>query len=125
MSCWTGCSFHRLLTTVDTSYTQNCTKTDNYGTIDAYEVLNMKNKTEFKAAEYIDCADGRNLVIVTWSGIHDKTNANLASKVIAKFFSHFHSGEHIQYILVPDESSKNILVYKFENYEPQRTIMSF
>jgi hypothetical protein len=94
-------------------YTQECTKTENYGKIDTYEVLDMRNKTTFEAAEYIDCGDGRNLVVVTWTGTHDKTTANLAGKIVANFFEHFHGGEDIKYILVPEDSGKNILVYKF------------
>ena len=94
-------------------YAQECTKTENYGKIDTYEVLDMRNKTTFEAAEYIDCADGRNLVVITWNGAHDKATANLAGKIVANFFAHFHGGEDIKYILVPEDSGKNILVYKF------------
>ena len=94
-------------------YTQECTKTENYGKIDTYEVLDMRNKTTFEAAEYIDCADGRNLVVVTWNGLHNKDTANLAGKIVANFFAYFHRGENIKYILVPEDSGKNILVYKF------------
>ena len=106
-------------------YAETCTKTDNYGTIDAYEVLNIKNKTTFKAAEYIDCEDGRNIVVITWDGVHDKTAANLAAQVMTKFFTHFHGGEHVSYLLVPEESSENAFVYEFKPYTPQRTILSF
>lgn len=94
-------------------YAETCTKTDNYGTIDAYEVLNIKNKTTFKAAEYIECQDDRNLVVITWEGAHDKNAANLAAQVMTKFFTHFHASEDIQYLLVPEESGKNVFVYKF------------
>lgn len=94
-------------------YAQDCTKTENYGKIDTYEVLDMRNKTTFEAAEYIDCADGRNLVVVTWNGLHNKDTANLAGKIVANFFAYFHGGEDIKYILVPEDSGKNILVYKF------------
>ena len=111
--------------TVKTSYDNTCTRTENYGKIDAHEVINMQNKTTFEATEYIDCADGRNLVVITWEGVHDKANANLAAQVMTNFFSHFHPNEHIQYLLVPEESGENLFVYKFENYEPQRTILSF
>ena len=107
------------------AYAEACTKTDNYGTIDAYEVINIKNKTTFKAAEYINCEDARNLVVITWKGAHDKGTANLAAQVMTKFFEHFHAGEHVQYLLVPEESGENVFVYKFEYYEPQRTILSF
>ena len=106
-------------------YDNTCTKTDNYGKIDAHEVINMQNKTTFEETEYIDCADGRNLVVVTWEGVHDSANANLAAQVMTNFFSHFHPNEHIQYLLVPEESGENVFVYKFEYYEPQRTILSF
>ena len=106
-------------------YAETCTKTDNYGTIDAYEVVNINNKTTFKAAEYIDCEDGRSIVVITWEGTHDKRNANLAAQVMTKFFDHFHAGEHISYLLVPEESAENIFVYEFRPYEPQRTILSF
>ena len=106
-------------------YAGTCTKTDNYGTIDAYEVLNIENKTTFRTAEYIDCEDGRNLVVVTWEGVHDKTNANLAAQVMTEFFEHFHAGEHVQYLLVPEVSGKNVFVYNFEYYTPQRTIRLF
>jgi len=95
-------------------YTQECTKTENYGKIDAYQVINMRNQTTFEAAEYINCADGRDLLVITWEGTHDKTNANLAKQIVAKFFTHFHAGEDIRFLLVPDESAKNVLVYKFE-----------
>jgi hypothetical protein len=105
-------------------YTKACTKTDNYGTIDAYEVLNIEKKTTFEADEYIDCEDGRNLVVIAWEGIHDKTNANLAAQVMTEFFEHFHAGKHVQYLLVPEESGENVFVYKFEHYEPHR-ILSF
>ena len=88
-------------------------------------MLNIQKKTTFQAVEYINCKDGRNLVVVTWDGPHDKTSANLASQLIAKFFTHFHEGEHIQYLLVPDESAENLFVYKFERYAPQRSIISF
>jgi len=106
-------------------YAETCTKTDNYGTIDAYEVVNINNKTTFKAAEYIDCEDGRSIVVITREGTHDKRNANLAAQVMTKFFDHFHAGEHISYLLVPEESGENLFVYKFERYTPQRTILSF
>ena len=106
-------------------YDNTCTKTENYGKIDAHEVINMQNKTTFEATEYIDCADGRNLVVITWEGVHNKANANLAAQIMTNFFNHFHADEHIQYLLVPEESGENLFVYKFENYEPQRTIMSF
>jgi hypothetical protein len=106
-------------------YDNTCTKTENYGKIDAHEVINMQNKTTFEATEYIDCADGRNLVVITWEGVHDTANANLAAQVMTNFFSHFHPNENVQYLLVPEESGENVFVYKFENYEPQRTIMSF
>ena len=112
-------------TTQENSYAADCTKTDNYGTIDAHEVINMQNKTTFHAEEYIKCPDGRNLVIITWEGTHDKTNANLAAQVMARFFSYFHGGEHIKYLLVPEESDQNVLVYEFEYYQPQRTILRF
>ena len=85
----------------------------------------MRNKITFKAAEYINCEDGRNLVVVTWEGTHDKKNANLAAQVMSKFFAHFHAEEHVQYLLVPKESGENVFVYKFEYYEPRRTILSF
>jgi len=110
---------------LQTAYTEACTKTDNYGTIDTYEVINIKNKTTFKAAEYIDCEDGRNLVVVTWEGTHDKKNANLAAGVMTNFFEHFHAGKHVRYLLVPEESGENVFVYKFEYYEPHRSILSF
>ena len=116
---------HGLSGKLQTAYTEACTKTDNHGTIDTYEILNIENKTTFKAAEYIDCDDGRNLVVVTWEAVHDKTNANLAAQVMTKFFAHFHAGEHVQYLLVPEESGENVFVYKFEYYEPHRTILSF
>ena len=106
-------------------YAETCTKTDNHGEIDALEVLNIKNKTTFKADEYIDCEDGRNLVVVTWEAVHDKKNANLAAQVGTEFFGHFHAGENIKYLLVPEESGENVLVFEFENYTPQRTILSF
>ena len=61
-----------------------------------------------------NCDDGRDLVVITWEGTHDKTNANLAAQIVAKFFTHFHAGEDIRYLLVAAESSKNVLVYKFE-----------
>ncbi len=111
--------------TVKTSYDNTCTRTENYGKIDAHEVINMQNKTTFEATEYIDCADGRNLVVITWEGDHNKRNANLAAQVMTNFFQHFHAGEDIKYLLVPEESGENVFVYKFENYEPQRTIISF
>ncbi len=95
-------------------YATICTKTDNYGKIDAYEVINMRNQTTFEATEYINCADGRDLVVITWTGTHDKTNTNLAAQIVAKFFTHFHAGEDIRFLLVPEESAKNVLVYKFE-----------
>ena len=125
VACATGCGLHRLRGASGASYANTCTKTENHGEIDAHEMLNIQKKTTFKADEYINCADGRNLVVVTWEGVHDKTNANLAGQVIARFFSHFHVGENISYLLVPEASAENILVYKFEKYEPQRTIMSF
>ena len=106
-------------------YDNTCTKTENYGKIDAHEVINMQKKTTFEATEYINCADGRNLVVITWEGVHNKTNANLAAQIMTNFFNHFHADEHIQYLLVPEESGENLFVYEFENYEPQRTIMSF
>ncbi len=106
-------------------YDEKCTKTDNYGTIDAYEVLNIQKKTTFHAAEYINCTDGRNLVVVTWDGPHDKTTANLAAQLMGRFFTHFHATEHIKYLLVPEESGENLFVYKFEYYTPQRTIHLF
>jgi len=112
----------------ENSYTNTCTKTENHGEIDAYEVLNINNKTTFKADEYIDCKDGRNVVVITWEGTHDKRNANLAAQVMTKFFEHFHAGEHIQYLLVPEESGENVFIYEFENYEPHRIfwrMMSF
>ena len=106
-------------------YAETCTKTDNYGTIDAYEVVNINNKTTFKAAEYIDCEDGRSIVVITWEGTHDKRNANLAAQVMTKFFGHFHAGEHISYLLVPEESGENLFVYEFKPYTPHRSILSF
>ncbi len=111
--------------TVKTSYDNTCTRTENYGKIDAHEVINMQNKTTFEATEYIDCADGRNLVVITWEGVHDKASANLAAQVVSNFFSHFHAGEHVRYLLVPEESGENVFVYKFENYEPQQPVISF
>jgi len=120
-----GCAVHRLQGAVEASYINTCTKTENHGEIDAYEVLNINKKTTFKADEYIKCKDGRNVVVVTWDGPHDKTSVNLASQLIAKFFTHFHAGEHIKYLLVPEESGENIFVYEFEPYTPQRTILSF
>jgi len=123
LGCATGSA--GALTTQENSYAADCTKTDNYGTIDAHEVINMRNKTTFEASEYIDCEDGRNLVVVTWTGVHDKTNANLAAQIIGNFFSHFHGEEHIQYLLVPEESGENVFVYEFEYYTPHRTIRVF
>ena len=125
----TWCGLLACATTTSTAktspYDNTCTKTENYGKIDAHEVINMQNKTTFEAIEYIDCTDGRNLVVVTWEGVHDKENANLAAQIVSNFFSHFHPNEHIKYLLVPEASDKNVLVYKFENYEPHRAIMSF
>jgi hypothetical protein len=106
-------------------YAETCTKTDNHGEIDALEVLNIKNKTTFKADEYIDCEGGRSLLVVTWEAVHDKKNANLAAQVATEFFGHFHAGEHIKYLLVPEESAENVLVFEFEHYTPQRTIRVF
>ena len=118
------CSLLACATTTSTAktnpYDNTCTKTENHGEIDAYEMLNIQKKTTFKADEYINCADGRNLVVVTWEGVHDKTNANLAAQVMTEFFEHFHAGEHVQYLLVPEESGENVFVYKFEYYEPHR-----
>ena len=115
---------YRLQGTVEAKYA-TCTKTDNHGEIDALEVLNIKNKTTFKADEYIDCEDGRSLLVVTWEAVHDKKNANLAGQVATEFFGHFHAGEHIKYLLVPEESAENVLVFEFEHYTPQRTIRVF
>ena len=123
--CATGCAAHRLRGNAGASYTSTCTKTENHGEIDAYEVLNINKKTTFKADEYIKCKDGRNVVVIKWDGPHDKRNADLAAQVMTKFFTHFHAGEHIEYLLVPEESSENLFVYKFEHYTPQRTIRSF
>jgi hypothetical protein len=120
-----ACALSGQVQTKKNIYAERCTKTDNYGTIDAHEVINMRNKTTFEASEYINCQDGRNLVVVTWTGVHDKANANLAAQIINNFFSHFHGGENIQYLLVPGESGENLFVYEFEFYEPQRTILSF
>ena len=120
-----GCAPHRMQRALGTSYANICTKTDNHGEIDALEVLNIKNKTTFKADEYIDCKGGRNLVVVTWEGVHDKKNANLAAQVVTEFFGHFHAGEHIKYLLVPEESAANVLVFEFEYYTPRRTIRLF
>ena len=106
-------------------YAETCTKTDNHGEIDALEILNIKNKTTFKADEYIDCEDGRSLLVVTWEAVHDKKNANLAGQVATEFFGHFHAGGHIKYLLVPEESAENVLVFEFEHYTPQRTIRVF
>ena len=106
-------------------YAETCIKTDNHGEIDALEVLNIKNKTTFKADEYIDCEDGRSLLVVTWEAVHDQKNANLAAQVATEFFGHFHAGEHIKYLLVPEESGENVLVFEFEYYTPQRTIHLF
>jgi len=110
----TACAISGQLQTKKNLYAENCTKTDNYGKIDAYEVINMQNQTTFEASEYINCADGRDLLVITWEGSHDKTNANLAKQIVAKFFTHFHAGEDIRFLLVPDESAENVLVYKFE-----------
>jgi len=120
-----ACALSGQVRTKKNIYVETCTKTDNYGKIDAHEVINMQNKTTFEATEYINCGDGRNLVVVTWTGVHDKTNANLAAQIIGNFFSHFHADEHIKYLLVPEESGENIFVYEFEYYTPQRTIISF
>ena len=120
-----GCAVHRLQGAVEASYINTCTKTENHGEIDALEVLNIKNKTTFKADEYIDCEDGRSLLVVTWEAVHDQKNANLAAQVATEFFGHFHAGEHIKYLLVPEESGENIFVYEFEYYTPQRTIHLF
>ena len=106
-------------------YAAACTKTDNHGTIDAHEAINLKNKTTFEATEYINCEDGRNLVVVTWKGASDKINAKLGGQIIVNFFSHFHAGDHIVYFAVSEECDKNIWVYKFEKYTPRRTIRSF
>ena len=125
VSCATGGGVHRLQGTVEAKYATICTKTDNHGEIDALEVLNMDNKTTFKANEYINCEDGRSLVVITWEAVHDKKNANLAAQVAAEFFGHFHAGEYIKYLLVPEESSENVLVFEFEHYTPQRTIRAF
>ena len=109
-----ACALSGQLQTQKNIYAETCTKTDNYGKIDAHEVINMQNKTTFEAAEYINCSDGRDLLVIAWHGTHDKTNTNLAKQIVAKFFTHFHAGEDIRFLLVPDESSKNVLVYKFE-----------
>ncbi len=119
-----SCALVSHIQTKKNIYAETCTKTDNYGTIDAYEMLNIKNKTTFKAAEYVDCEDGRNIVVITWEGVHDKATANLAGQVMTKFFTHFHAAEDIQYLLVPEESGKNVFVYKFEAAAPARTKMS-
>jgi len=116
---------HGLSGKLQTAYAEACTKTDNYGTIDAYEMINVENKTTFKAAEYIDCEDGRNLVVVTWEAIHDKKNADLAAQVVTEFFGHFHTGKHIKYLLDPEESGENVLVFEFEYYEPHRSLFLF
>ena len=121
----TGCGPHRLRGAAGASYTNICTKTDNHGEIDALEVLNIKKKTTFKADEYIDCEGGRNLLVVTWEAVHDKKTANLAAQVATEFFRHFHPGEHIKYLLVPEESGENVLVFEFEYYTPRRTIRVF
>ena len=123
--CATGCAVHRLRGASGAPYINTCTKTENHGEIDAYEVLNINKKTTFKADEYIKCKDGRNVVVITWDGPHDKKNANLAAQVMSRFFDHFHAEEHIKYLLVPEESGENIFVYEFEYYTPQRTIRIF
>ncbi len=74
----------------------------------------MRSQTTFDATEYINCTDNRNLLVITWQGTHDKTNTNLAAQIVSKFFSHFHAGEDIRFLLVPEDSAKNVLVYKFE-----------
>jgi len=129
LSLWCGlltaCVTAGNVATNSRPYEDNCTKTDNYGTIDAYEVLNIQKKTTFQAVEYINCKDGRNLVVVIWDAAHDKTSANLAGQLIAKFFTHFHANENIEYLLVPEESGENLFVYEFEYYTPHRTIYLF
>ena len=85
-------------TTKTNIYDNACTKTENYGKIDAHEVINMQNKTTFEATEYINCTDGRNLVVITWEGDHNKRNANLAAQVMTNFFQHFHAVEDLSLI---------------------------
>ena len=79
-----------------TPYMNECQATDNYGEIDARDLADPTDKTTFHAVEYVDCAGGRNLVVISWTGALTSADVDLAEQVFDNFIGHFHHGEQIR-----------------------------
>ena len=98
------------------SFLKGCEATDNYGEIDALELLNLHIKTTFTAQEYVGCAGGRSLVTVSWDGHMSDEKVSLARQVVGDFFRHFHPGstishDELAYLQTGDDT--HTIVYEY------------
>ena len=78
-------------------YAAACLTAGPTGAIDARALLDITDVTTFRASEFTDCADGRDILVVSWRGPMDVTNVNLARDITRRFFGHFHSGEQVTF----------------------------
>jgi hypothetical protein len=78
-------------------YAAACKTAGPTGAIDARALLDVTDVTTFRASEYTDCLDGRNILIVSWRGQLDVTNVNLARDITQRFFEHFHPEEKLTF----------------------------
>lgn len=100
---------------VHVPYIGECEETENRGEIDALELVNMQNKTTFRVSEYVNCADEKSFVLVSWTGVFTMTEVDLAVQVLNSFFSHFHPGERMSYVKASGHSrgGNHTIVYEF------------
>lgn len=83
-------------TDVMAPYLMECVPTSNQGEIEAHDASDPPNKTIFRVAEYVNCAGGRSIIVVSWTGDLTSIDVDLAEQVFDNFIDHFHPGESIQ-----------------------------
>jgi len=96
-------------------YSAACQTTGPTGAIDARALLDITDVTTFRASEFTDCDDGRDILVVSWRGQMDVTNVNLARDVARRFFGHFRSGEQVTFTEVHavDRLGISTVVFQF------------
>ena len=96
-------------------YTPNFTTVVNEGKIDAHEVINMQNKTTFKATEYTNCSDEKDLLTIVWEGEFTTAKINLVKQIATNYFNHFYPRATINYVEVNAISARdaNTVVIEF------------
>jgi hypothetical protein len=104
----------RLQQGVAPEYAATCQTVGPSGAIDARALLDITDVTTFRASEFTDCINGRDILIVSWRGQMNITNVNLARDITKRFFGHFHPGEKLTFTELHAESRAGISTVVFQ-----------